>query len=90
MLSRRDFMQVSAATVGLLGAGMIPGRAAARQAISQADLLAFEPVGNVTLMHVTDLHAQIMPIYFREPSVNLGVGEVAGLPPMEVRIGDPA
>mgnify|MGYP000663115395 CR=1 FL=1 len=81
MLSRRDFMQVSAAAAGLLGTSMLGGRALARQSISQADLLKFEPVGNVTLLHVTDMHAQLVPIYFREPSVNLGIGEVAGLPP---------
>lgn len=81
MLSRRDFMQVSAAAAGLLGTSMLGGRALARQSISQADLLKFEPLGNVTLLHVTDMHAQLMPIYFREPSINLGIGEVAGLPP---------
>src|SRR3546814_13932243 len=44
-------------------------------------LLAAEDFGNVTLLHVTDIHAQVKPLYFREPSVNLGVGEVEGLPP---------
>ncbi len=81
MLSRRDFLQVAAATatLGSLPAGMV--RAAARQAISQSALLEFEPLGQVTLLHVTDLHAQLVPLYFREPSVNLGVGELAGVPP---------
>ncbi len=81
MLSRRDFLQVAAATTAL---GALPGgmlRAAARQAITQAELLAFEPLGQVTLLHIADLHAQLVPLYFREPSVNLGVGEVHGLPP---------
>jgi sulfur-oxidizing protein SoxB len=57
------------------------GRAAAAQAITQDDLLRFDPLGQVTLLHVADLHAQLMPVYFREPSINLGIGEVDGLPP---------
>jgi sulfur-oxidizing protein SoxB len=81
MLSRRDFLQVSAATLTALGAGMPLGRRAAAQSIGQDDLLAFEPFGNVTLLNFTDLHAQLVPLYFREPSVNIGVGEVEGLPP---------
>ncbi len=81
MLSRRDFLQVGAATAALIGTGTGFGRRAAAQAVTQDDLLNFDSVGNVTLLHVTDVHAQLVPVYFREPSVNLGVGEVAGLPP---------
>ena len=44
-------------------------------------MLDFETKGQVTLLHITDIHAQIKPVYFREPSVNLGVGEAFGLPP---------
>ncbi len=81
MISRRDFLQVTAATaaLGATPAGLV--RAAATQTISQDDLLAFEPLGQVTLLHLTDLHAQLVPLYFREPSMNLGVGAAAGLPP---------
>lgn len=39
------------------------------------------PFGNVTLLHFTDCHAQLRPIYFREPSVNIGVGAGQGVPP---------
>jgi sulfur-oxidizing protein SoxB len=81
MISRRDFFQVSAAAAALLTSGSRLGRAATSQAIEQSDLLAFEPLGQVTLLHVADIHAQLVPLFFREPSVNLGVGEVAGLPP---------
>lgn len=42
------------------------------------DLPAF---GNVSLLHFTDCHAQLLPLYFREPSVNIGVGRAAGQPP---------
>ena len=41
-------------------------------------MLAFEPLGNVTLVHLTDIHAQLVPLHFREPSVNIGVGEARG------------
>jgi S-sulfosulfanyl-L-cysteine sulfohydrolase len=80
MLSRRDILQAGAAAAVLLGGNAL-GRAAAAQAISQSDLLRFEPVGQVTLLHFTDIHAQLMPLHFREPSVNIGVGEALGLPP---------
>lgn len=83
MISRRDFLQATAAASSLLvGSGAGPlGRVAAQQRLSQADILRFDPLGTVTILHVTDIHAQLMPLHFREPSVNLGVGEVKGLPP---------
>ena len=81
MLTRRDFLQVTAATAAMLGTGTNIARAAAGQTITQDDLLKFDSVGQVTLLNFTDIHAQLVPLYFREPSVNLGVGEVHGLPP---------
>ncbi len=57
------------------------GRAAAQQRLTQADILRFDPLGTVTILYVADTHAQLMPLHFREPSVNLGVGEVKGIPP---------
>jgi sulfur-oxidizing protein SoxB len=79
MLSRRELLQVAAATAALVPA--IGARAFAQQRLTQAELLAFEPLGNVTLLHITDAHGQLMPVHFREPSINLGVGEAKGLPP---------
>ncbi|MEA2874137.1 MAG: S-sulfosulfanyl-L-cysteine sulfohydrolase [Hyphomicrobiales bacterium] len=79
MLSRREFLQVAAATAAILPNGFT--RALAQQRLTQNELLAFEPLGNVTLLHVADVHGQLMPVYFREPSSNLGVGEARGLPP---------
>lgn len=79
MLSRRDFLQVAAATAALVPQGW--SQAFAQQRLTQDDLLRFDAVGNVTLVHVTDLHGQLMPLLFREPSVNLGVGEARGLVP---------
>ncbi len=83
MISRREFLQASVATSAILGTGGLAGvtRAFAQQAIGEEQLLGFEAYGNVTLIHVTDMHAQIKPVYFREPSINLGVGEATGLPP---------
>jgi S-sulfosulfanyl-L-cysteine sulfohydrolase len=83
MISRRHFLQATAAAHALVaGSGLGPlGRVAAQQRLTEADITRFEPVGSVTLLHVTDIHAQLVPLYFREPSVNLGVGEARGLPP---------
>ena len=80
-LDRRQFLQVVAATAAYAGAGAGLSRAAARQSITQNGLLEFEPVGQVTLLNFTDCHAQLAPLYFREPSINIGVGEARGLPP---------
>ena len=44
----------------------------------QEDLLRFAPKGQLTILHMADCHAQLKPIYFREPSLNLGVGEARG------------
>jgi sulfur-oxidizing protein SoxB len=79
MISRRDFIQIAAATAAILPAGW--SRAFAQQRLSQADLLRFEGVGNLTLVHIADIHAQLRPVFFREPSINLGVGEARGVVP---------
>src|SRR5688572_11668946 len=79
MISRREFLQVAAATAAIAPAGW--SRSFAQQRLTQADLLRFEPVGNVTLVHLTDIHAQLMPVLFREPSTNIGVGEARGKVP---------
>ncbi|MDA0961629.1 MAG: thiosulfohydrolase SoxB [Proteobacteria bacterium] len=83
MISRRDFLQVSMAASALYGASGFGNwaRLAAQQALTQDDLLSFDTFGNVSLIHVTDIHAQLKPIFFREPSVNLGVGDNRGAVP---------
>ena len=76
-LSRREFIRL----LGLAGAaGMLPvsSFAAARK---PSDLYEIPRFGNVCLMHMTDCHAQLNPVYFREPSVNLGIGPALGKPP---------
>ncbi len=82
-LSRREFLQMlalaGAAGLALPGCERKPkGAASATEPGKLYDLPAF---GNVSLLHYTDCHAQLMPIYFREPSVNIGVAEAAGKPP---------
>ena len=80
MISRRDFLQVSMAASAALGASGFGNwsRLAAQQALTQDQLLEFDTFGNVSLIHVPDIHAQLKPIYFREPSVNIGVGPNRG------------
>ncbi|MGE3712570.1 MAG: thiosulfohydrolase SoxB, partial [Hyphomicrobiaceae bacterium] len=82
MITRRDFVTatIAAGTVAA-GAGMPLHRLAAQGRLTQDQLLRFEPLGNVTLVHFADLHAQLRPVYFREPAGNLGVGEAKGQPP---------
>ncbi len=77
-INRREFLQALViATAG--GMGLSADFASAQSAAKKFyDLPAF---GNVHLMHFTDCHAQLMPIYFREPNVNLGVGPQAGQMP---------
>ena len=82
MLTRRDFLAATVAAGTLCaGTGLPLRRLAAQGRLDQEQLLAFEPHGNVTLVHVTDIHAQLVPIYFREPSLNIGVGQAKGVVP---------
>jgi len=83
MISRRDFLQASMAASAIYGASGFGawGRLAAQQALTQDQLLQFDTFGNVSLIHVTDIHAQMKPIFFREPEINLGVGGNVGQVP---------
>ena len=80
MISRRDFLQTSMAAAALYGGSGFGnwGRLAAQQSLTQSKLLEFDTFGNVSLIHVTDIHAQLKPIFFREPEVNIGVGANRG------------
>lgn len=77
-MNRREFLQVLA----IAGAGGMTfphqDAYAAQAADAMYDLPRF---GNVHLLHFTDCHAQLRPVYFREPDVNLGIGDYAGKPP---------
>lgn len=83
MFSRREFLMAATATSALLGSGMAGSwsKLMAQQGLSEDALLSMEPAGKLTLVHITDIHAQLKPLYFREPSINLGIGDVNGLPP---------
>jgi sulfur-oxidizing protein SoxB len=75
-LSKREFLNVlGAASVAGMGLGRWSGADAATAAEGLYDVPRF---GNVSFLHITDCHAQLQPVYFREPSVNLGVGTMAG------------
>ena len=81
MITRREILHVGVATAALAAGDSALMRAVAQQHLSESELLRFDALGNVTLLHVADIHGQLLPVYFREPSVNLGVGEARGQPP---------
>jgi sulfur-oxidizing protein SoxB len=74
-LRRRDFLKFTGAAALSGGLPLI-----ARSADS-AGVYDLERFGNARILHITDTHAQLQPAYFREPSVNLGVGGMQGKPP---------
>ena len=74
-MRRRDVLKVfTAAAIS----GAVPRLSRAAEADDLYDIGQF---GNARVLHMTDTHAQLSPVYFREPSVNLGVGSMAGKPP---------
>ena len=77
-LNRRDFLQVLsvAAASGMM---LRPEYVSAQVAANQ--FYDLPPFGNVHLLHFTDCHAQLKPIYFREPNVNLGFSGQFGRAP---------
>lgn len=81
MFSRREFLQAAIASTALTGLGGGLQRAVAQQRLTQDDLLAFNSTGKITLLHITDMHAQLEPVYFRPPDTNIGIGDYAGIPP---------
>lgn len=74
-ISRREFLQMLAvaSAAGLDLTSISHAKA--------GDLYDFKSFGNVSLLHITDCHAQLMPIYFREPNINLGIGSMKGNAP---------
>ena len=76
-MDRREFLHVLA-IAGAAGLPLAGARAQAAQGEAFYDLPRF---GNARLIHLTDAHAQLLPVHFREPSVNVGVGAAASKPP---------
>jgi len=76
-MNRREFLRL----LGMAGAaGLVPGSIfAAKKA--PGELYTVPEFGNVRLLHMTDCHAQLLPVYFREPNVNIGVGAARGKTP---------
>ena len=76
-MQRREFLRLLAASAAA-GATLRSGLSTAQAARELYDVPAY---GNVSLLHFTDSHAQLVPVHFREPSANIGVGDAAGQPP---------
>src|SRR3954452_12537820 len=74
-IRRRDFVTLAGAAAL---SGALPRLARSADTVSAYDLERF---GNARILHMTDTHAQLRPVFFREPSVNLGIGAMAGKPP---------
>ena len=80
MQSRREFLQLASITAMLIG--VRPWNSiAAKQELNIDDILKFDSKGQVTLLHLTDIHGQLKPVFFRPPSENYGVGKFEGIPP---------
>lgn len=77
-MNRREFLQILAAASAAGFALDSPQALAGNVPANYYEIPAF---GNVSLMHMTDCHAQLKPIYFREPNVNLGVAGAVGKVP---------
>jgi sulfur-oxidizing protein SoxB len=77
-MNRREFLQILA--IASAGGFLLKNSSsyAANEALRMYDLARY---GNVSLLHITDSHAQLNPVYFREPEINLGIGAMNGLPP---------
>lgn len=81
-LNRRDFLKLMGVTAA---AGSLPISAGCSNtdtaAIFSKDFYKLPMKGNARIIHITDVHGQLNPVYFREPNVNLGIGDAYGRPP---------
>ena len=77
-MNRREFMQLLAVAAA---SGMALDSKSALAGKAPANFYDVPRHGNVSFMHFTDCHAQLLPVWFREPNVNLGVGDAVGKVP---------
>ncbi|HUE10913.1 MAG TPA: twin-arginine translocation signal domain-containing protein, partial [Steroidobacteraceae bacterium] len=73
-IRRRDFLKIT-------GAAALAGATPRLARSADTGVYDLERFGNARILHMTDTHAQLLPVYFREPSVNLGIGAMQGRPP---------
>lgn len=78
-ISRREFLQMLA--VASAAGIQLPGQAATKGRIAEQELYNLPSFGNVSILHFTDCHAQLMPIWFREPNINIGIGSMKSRAP---------
>src|SRR3979490_1206568 len=78
-IRRRDLLKLTGA------AALAGGWPRIARSADNTGVYDLERFGNARILHMTDTHAQLLPVYFREPSVNLGIGAMAGKPPHLVR-----
>lgn len=77
-MNRREFLHVLAVAGA---AGLTPSASLAQAEKTAERIYDAPPFGNVSLLHITDTHAQLLPVHFREPNVNIGVGAMEGRAP---------
>ncbi len=79
-ITRRKFIEMLGLAAGAATLGPLAPAALAKS-LKPENLLSFPAQGNLTLVHTTDTHAQLVPIFYREPDTNIGVGADKGVPP---------
>ncbi len=75
IIRRRDFLKLASA------AALANGLPRISHAADNGSVYDLDRFGNARILHMTDTHAQLLPVYFREPSVNLGIGAMLGRAP---------
>lgn len=82
-INRRRFLQMMgmSTAAAALAACDKPGNQSTSADSDQSDIFSVPMKGEARILHTTDLHGQLFPVYFREPNVNLGMGEAFGRPP---------